>query len=830
MSGSPLGSGSEADGFETDGDGLWLRLLRGCAFAGGLLFLCLTGVLYLTWQQQLVVAALTVVAAVLIDRGSRSYLVTLTLMLLSVYSTFRYGFWRVSSAIAFFRDPARNWGALDACFICLLLFAEGYAFLVLTLGYLQVLWPLRRMPVPLPNDPADWPAVDLLIPTRDEPLSVVRFTALAAMNIDWPAEKLNIYLLDDGRREEFRAFAEEAGVGYITRDDNRHAKAGNINHALQRLNSPFVAVFDCDHVPTRSFLQITMGWFVRDAKLGCLQTPHHFYSPDPFERNLHQFRMIPNEDDLFYGIVQDGNDFWNATLFCGSCAVLRRSALDEVGGIAVETVTEDAHTSLRLQMQGWNTAYLNIPQAAGLATERLSAHIRQRIRWARGMVQILRTENPLFAPGLTTAQRLCYFNAMSHFLNALPRLIFLTAPLIFLIFGRTNIPGYWAAILAYAAPHLILSNLANARVQARHRHTFWNEIYETVLAPYISLPTLLALVSPRLGRFNVTAKGGVVGREFFDARIARPFLLLLSFNIAGLCCAIPRFFRFPVLDVPRWLCFVNWPAGMFDGSHRGTIALNVAWTLFNIVILGVATAVALESQQRRQTVRMAMAVPSDVILPDGSMVQGITSDLSSGGVRTAIDVPVEAAVGDKVRFVFPVLDGTATLPATVVAVDGRQLRAQFDPLNLQEQESLTMILYSRADTWLGWGEARETDHPMRSLGRILRLALHGLAQTVKSPEGKAKRGSTLATSIAPIILLLALGIPHGAAWAQPLHGAQAAAAVLGEGPLPARLAAVMMTLQHNPWLIAVGAVVSCFLIAALLRVTLRRQARSRLQG
>src|ERR1039457_2835508 len=123
---------------------------------------------------------------------------------------------------------------------------------------MQVLWPLRRSPVPLPDDPDDWPAADLLIPTYTEPLSVVRFTALAAMNIDWPADKLHVYILDDGRREEFRAFAEEAGIGYISRQDNRHAKAGNINHALEQLDSPFVALFDCDHVPTRSFLQVTI--------------------------------------------------------------------------------------------------------------------------------------------------------------------------------------------------------------------------------------------------------------------------------------------------------------------------------------------------------------------------------------------------------------------------------------------------------------------------------------------------------------------------------------------------------------------------------------------
>ncbi len=610
---------------------------------GGVIFLAFTGVLDLTWPQQAVLGLLMVLLAIWMDRSSSSYLVTLTLMLLSMYSTFRYGFWRVSYVIRFFLDPGTNWTALDAFFIWLLVGAETYAFVILFLGYLQTLWPLRRTPVPLPEDPDNWPAVDLLIPTYNEPLSVVKFTALAAMNIDWPADKLNVYILDDGKREEFRRFAEDAGVGYMTRDDNKFAKAGNINRALERLDAPFVAIFDSDHVPTRSFLQVTLGWFLRDRKLGMLQTPHHFYSPDPFERNLDQFRVIPNEGELFYGIVQDGNDFWNATFFCGSCAVLRRTALDEVGGIAVETVTEDAHTSLRMQMNGWNTAYINIPQAAGLATERLSGHVKQRIRWARGMVQILRIENPLFAAGLSAAQRLCYFNAMSHFLYALPRLIFLTAPLIYLIFGKTNVPGYWAAILAYAFPHLVLSSLTNSRIQGQHRHSFWNEIYETVLAPYIFLPTMLALISPKLGSFNVTAKGGVVNRSFFDVRIAQPFMVLLVLNLLGVLMAIPRYFY---IQLP----YINL---LWDGTHPGTIVMNLLWTFFNLTILGVATAVAWESQQRRQTVRVAMSVPSDVVLADGTVVQGVTADLSSGGVRVQVDRSFTAVPGDQVRLVFP---------------------------------------------------------------------------------------------------------------------------------------------------------------------------------
>jgi cellulose synthase (UDP-forming) len=740
------------------GDIFFFKALRFLILLSGTLLLCFAGIVEFTWPQQIVLGILTIALVIWLDRSSSSYLVTLTVMLVSIFSTFRYGYWRFASTGRFFLDPSSVWSLLDAFFIALLLFAETYAFVILLLGYLQTLWPLRRTPVSLPDDPDLWPAVDLLIPTYNEPLSVVKYTALAAMNIDWPSDKLNVYLLDDGKREEFRRFAEEAGIGYMTRDDNEHAKAGNINRALPRLDAPYIAIFDCDHVPTRSFLQITLGWFLRDTKLGMLQTPHHFYSPDPFERNLDLFRKIPNEGELFYGVVQDGNDFWNATFFCGSCAVLRRSALDEIGGMAVETVTEDAHTSLRMQANGWNTAYINIPQAAGLATERLSGHVKQRIRWARGMIQIMRTDNPLFAPGLSPAQRLCYFNAMTHFLYALPRLIFLTAPLIYLIFGHTNIPGYWAAILAYAFPHLALSNIANSRIQGQHRHSFWNDIYETVLAPFILLPTILALINPKLGRFHVTAKGGVVNRRFFDRHLAMPFLFLIGLNLLGILCAIPRLFQISKLfQFPGATSAfpLNLFARMYEGNHVGTIVVNLIWVCFNLIILGVATSVAWESRQRRQTVRLAMTVPADVQLANGSIIHGVTTDVSSGGLMIRMERDFIATPGDAIKLTLPVLDGNATLPATLVGISGNTLRAQFDPLTLQEEEALTMVLYSRADTWLGWGETREADKPLTSLGRIIKLAFFGLTRALREAKNSknAPPSRKLATSIVPLVLL-----------------------------------------------------------------------------
>jgi cellulose synthase (UDP-forming) len=567
--------------------------------------------------------------------------------------------------------------------------------------------------MPLPENPDEWPHVDVLVPTYNEPLEIVRYTALGALNIDWPTDKLHVYILDDGRRKEFEEFAFQAGVGYKIRPDNFHAKAGNINTALKTLDAPYVAIFDCDHVPTRSFLQMTIGWFLRDRNLAMLQTPHHFYSPDPLERNLGQFHVIPNENELFYGIVQDGNDFWNATFFCGSCAVLRREALDEIGGIAVETVTEDAHTSLRMQSNGWNTAYINIPQAAGLATERLSAHVGQRIRWARGMIQILRTDNPLLAPKLNFAQRLCYFNAMAHFLYPLPRLIFLTAPLIYLLLSHTNVPGYWAAILAYALPHLTLSNITNSRIQGQHRHSFWNEIYETVLSPYILLPTMLALINPKLGKFNVTAKGGIVKRSFFDVKIAQPFLVLLFFNLLGLLVAIPR--------------FIWW-----DSTRPGTVIMNCIWCFFNVVVLGVCSAVSREMQQLRGHVRIRIATPVTVKLADGRILQGETIDMSNGGTAIRLDEAIEVAGGEQGKLVFPMNNMEADLPITLVSATGTTMRSKFNELTIQEQELLTVLLYSRADTWLGWGESREVDDPMKSLGRIFYLSFKGLKMTFVS--------------------------------------------------------------------------------------------------
>lgn len=665
-----------------------LPWLRAVAWAVTAVLMVALIIAPLTLDQQLTLAVAIFIAALVINRFGGRF-ATLAMIFLSVIASSRYMYWRLTETMVM-DNP------LDLLLGVGLLMAELYAFIVLLLGYVQTAWPLERKPVAMPDDVAQWPTVDLFIPTYNEPLSVVRATVLAAQSIDWPRDKLKIFVLDDGRREEFRVFCEAVGVSHVTRDNNRHAKAGNINAALKHTTGEFIAIFDCDHIPTRSFLQIAMGWFGKDPKLGMVQTPHYFFSADPFEKNLGTFGTVPNEGELFYGLIQDGNDLWNATFFCGSCAVLRRTICEEVGGIAVETVTEDAHTALKMHRLGYNTAYLALPQAAGLATESLSGHVGQRIRWARGMAQIFRIDNPLFGRGLQWAQRLCYVNAMLHFLYGLPRLIYLTAPLAYLFFGASVIHASASMIFAYALPHIFHANLTNSRIQGRFRYLFWNEVYEAVLAWYIFRPTLVALINPKLGSFNVTAKGGLIQEEYFDTSIAKASLFLLALNFLGVVAGL-------------------WRLTWVDADNIATVWLNLAWTFYNLVILGACVAAANETRQLRNAHRIALQIPATLYLPDGQALKGRTSDFSTGGL--GLDLPADLSLAQDAPLEVALYRGEAEFrfPATVRFSRGKRIGLAFAPLSFEQERALVQCTTARADIWAArWG-----NHPRAAVHRVI---------------------------------------------------------------------------------------------------------------
>lgn len=645
-------------------------------------------------------------ATALVLRKIPGRLTVMVMIGLSLTASLRYLYWRLTSTLGF-----EGW--LDMVFGYGLVMAELYAMIVLVFGYIQTAWPLRRKPILMSGPPSEWPTVDVFIPSYNETLDIVKVTIFAAQAIDWPRDKLRVHVLDDGRREDFREFCEQIGVNYIVRDNNRHAKAGNLNEALKVTSGEFVAIFDADHVPTRSFLQVSIGWFLKDPKLAMLQTPHFFFSPDPFEKNLDTFRSVPNEGELFYGLVQDGNDLWNATFFCGSCAVIRREPLLEVGGVAVETVTEDAHTALKLNRAGYNTAYLAIPQAAGLATESLSRHISQRIRWARGMAQIFRTDNPLFGKGLSLGQRLCYVNAMLHFFYGLPRLAFLTAPLAFLIFDARIYHASALMITAYVLPHILHASLTNSSIQGRFRHSFWNEVYETVLAWYIMGPVLMALVNPKFGGFNVTDKGGIIDKKYFEWKLARPYIILLALNVAGLIIGL-----------------VKLAEGADDAAT--TILINLAWTVYNVIITSASVAVASETRQMRSEPRVAAVLPMRLTRADGSVIEGSTLDFSQKGLGFRLPEGVMVPQGERVQISLFRNQHLSVFPAVIVFSRGNVLGAQFDQLTLRQQSELVRLTFSRADTWAStWGSG-QVDTPLVALRDVSAIGLRGIYELFKA--------------------------------------------------------------------------------------------------
>jgi cellulose synthase (UDP-forming) len=623
----------------------------------------------------------------------------LFLVWLSLVTTFRYLYYRTNYTL----NLTSTW--VDGFFSIVLYIAELYAIMTLGLSFFQTLKLKDRKPIDISGIPTDELfSVDIYIPTYSEDVEIVRKTVLGALAIDYPAEKKRVYVLDDGRADKYKArraelirMCQELGCEHMTRDNNDHAKAGNINTALRKTQSELVLILDCDHIPSRNILQETVGFFLK-PKVSLVQTPHWFYNPDPFERNLQTGGDVPVGNELFYKVIQKGNDFWNAAFFCGSAAVVRKSHLLEIGGIAVETVTEDCHTSLRLHAKGYESVYYDKIMVAGLAPENFSSYVGQQVRWARGMAQILRIENPLFNPklNLTLSQRICYFSATSHFFFGFPRLMYALAPALFLVFGINPIRGLGLETLAYALPHFFISTYANYITYKHVRFSFWNEIYEFAMSFQAGIVTFLALVNPKLGSFNVTDKGLSVTKRSFDWTSSRGLVF------AGALVAAS------IMAVPFWL--------ILRPESTEAVLVNVFWSIFNLLLIVSALLVAFEQPQLRRSHRLDRKL--DVLLYSGEKtLKGRTINVSETGCQVIIDswadlldeVDLEL-IGD--------FGARAFIKAQVIRatpMDETELLLSLDFISPTQAQfdALNIVIYSDVDEW--YSQRREiVDDPMQS--------------------------------------------------------------------------------------------------------------------
>jgi cellulose synthase (UDP-forming) len=580
-----------------------------------------------------------------------------------------------------------------------LLCAEGYCLTSILLMVVQVgLTPDKRRSVKAAPDFS--PAVDVFIPIYSESLEILAKTLAAATAMTY-ANKV-VHVLDDSHREAVAELARQYGAHYI-RGPRRHAKAGNLNHALGETAGDLIVVFDTDHIPVTAFLDHTVPPF-SDPQVGVVQTPHHFYNPDIFQKAFRLEGRIPNEQDMFNHGIQGGRDHWQGAFFVGSGAVFRREALAAIGGFKLMSITEDIHSSQHLHGRGYRSVFVDRDLAVGLAAEDYRAYVVQRKRWMQGCLQIFFKDNPLFQKGLGLRHRVGYFASLWYFFFPVIRLIFWMTPLYYLLFHLHPLFADLSVLLAYLLPNMICLPLISAALLPGWPRFVWGSLYEVGVCFPLFFGLVGMLVPKKLG-FKVTPKGITTERRRFDLRAAALTLAAAAITAIAIVKGIVEYNYF--------------------GIEKDAYVFNLGWAIFNLLLLAMALLVAWERPQRRCEARLKLALPFRLV--NGKRTwEGVLTDIGLGGAG------FRPAAGDLLPDrgeleIFP--QRPLRLAVERVYDDGRRgigrrCGWRFCHLSSEQRDDLLVRTFAQAGTW-GKVHAGEP----RSNIKMLCFLVRGLASS-----------------------------------------------------------------------------------------------------
>ena len=515
------------------------------------------------------------------------------------------------------------------------------------------------------------PSVDVYIPTFNEPIEVLEKTITGLLCLDYPNFKA--WVLDDGRRPWVKAFCENKGVGYLTRPDNAHAKAGNINHALTKTCADFVAIFDADFIPQRNFLMRTIGFF-SEPSIGVVQVPHAFYNYDPTQSSLALQKTLPDDQRFFFEAIMPSRDGWNAAFCCGSNSVTRRAALRSIGDVLpTDSITEDMLFSLALLRKGYITRYLCERLAVGLAPEGLKAFFVQRRRWARGAMQILYLAAGPLGRNLTLVQRLLFLP--THWLSqSLMLMLIIIAPLVFLWTGVLPLVNITTEAVVYYQLPMILAIAGGIWAFApRQYFPFAAQVHGTFQSFKI-LPTVLVTIAGPFGHvFKVTPKGAGANKSDYDRTIFWTAASLMVLTIVGLV----------INAVPESRII----------GQSGLLPIVACWGAINIIVLFLVCMMALQAPARRGEERFSLDEPIWIFAASGALSTGRIKDISLSGVAIVADKgrALGSKVGENVRVFIAEVGSVA---ATIVRQDGRLLAFHFDLPPSVERDLLIRKLFT----------------------------------------------------------------------------------------------------------------------------------------
>jgi cellulose synthase (UDP-forming) len=535
----------------------------------------------------------------------------------------------------------------------------------------------------------DVPAVDVFIATYNEDLQILEKTIVSAKSIDYP--HVNVWVLDDTRRDWLRDYCARMGVHYVRRPDNRHAKAGNLNNGLtlsaQHTNAPYILVLDADFAPQKNILYRIMGLFA-ERNVALVQTPQFYYNADPIQHNLGATDSWVDEQRVFFDVFQPSRDAWNSAFCVGTSFVVSREAITQAGGFPTDSVCEDIHTTYVLRRSGLITRWLNERLSVGLSAEGLIEYINQRGRWCLGTMQVALLKNgPLRGAGYSLMDRLHYAHGMLHWIGKPLLLLMLIAPVLYWYFGVAAFYTTPEQFAYYGVPALVGFWFYGPWITERRTLPIFTEVTQLVAAYAVTMTMLSACIKPFGRPFKVTAKGLDRSKVVIHWKLAGFFIALMLGLMAGAVNAV------------------------LTATMSGGMLFNLAWTLMALVLDLAAIMACVDMPRPRREERFPFSRTAH--WRQGHRIQ--TSqfiDISLDGAAMCLG-PVMPNPGETLEVSVP---DVGWVPARVIRLSKRKLCVRFDA-DEATRHHLIKLIFCHAPHNIA-----TKAHPLRAFAQLMRLA------------------------------------------------------------------------------------------------------------
>ncbi len=368
---------------------------------------------------------------------------------------------------------AAMWGVLAAgqALLLLLLLADSFELA-------ETLWARvwRRHATPVAAAPGTaLPKVSIHVPICNEPPQMVRETLDALAGLDYP--DFEVLVIDNNTTDPglWEPVAEHcARLGSRFRFFHlgkwRGFKAGALNFALRETapDAQVIGVLDSDYVVSPDWLRAMVPHFV-DPAVGFVQSPQDYRDSDGgfFKR------LMFWEYAGFFRLGMVTRNERNAIIQHGTMTLIRRSAIEQVGGWAEWTITEDAELGLRLFRQGWQAVYSPQSFGRGVMPDDFAAYRKQRFRWAYGAMQICRGHwRALLSPfnhDLTLGQRWHFVTGWLPWVGDALGLLFLLMGLVWSVGLIAEPQRFEFPVALFMLPSLGLFGFKLAQIMALYR-------------------------------------------------------------------------------------------------------------------------------------------------------------------------------------------------------------------------------------------------------------------------------------------------------------------------------------------------------------------------